>query len=118
AEIRAIYVNTDGTLKAIGSPVPVSPSPSGIALDPTGKLLFVVSEGNSGALGQSGTVPGTISIFSVSSSSAPTPVANSPFPSALPGDAIGNGPVAIAVAPVGNFVYVADQFTNVVAAYS
>src|SRR6266496_2194127 len=54
-EIRAFSVNTDGTLKALGGPVPASPS--GIAVDPTGKLLFVVSQGNAGGLGLPGTVP-------------------------------------------------------------
>src|SRR6266496_4193701 len=117
-EIRAFSVNTDGTLKAIGSPVPVTPSPSGLAVDAAGKLLFVVSQGNSGALGQPNTVPGTISIFNISSSAAPTPVTNSPFPSTLPGDAIGNGPKAIAVSPVGSFVYVANQFTNTLGLFS
>lgn len=117
-EIRAFSVNTDGTLTALGSPVPVTPSPSGLAVDAAGKFLFVVSQGNAGALGQPNTVPGTISIFNISSSTAPTPVANSPFPSALPGDAIGNGPKAIAVSPVGSFVYVANQFTNTLGLFS
>jgi 6-phosphogluconolactonase (cycloisomerase 2 family) len=117
-EIRAFSVNTDGTLAALGSPVPVTPSPSGLAVDAAGKFLFVVSQGNAGPLGQPNTVPGTISIFNISSSAAPTPVANSPFPSALPGDAIGNGPKAIAVSPVGSFVYVANQFTNTLGLFS
>jgi DNA-binding beta-propeller fold protein YncE len=117
-EIRAFSVRADGTLSALGSPVPVTPSPSGIAVDPTGKLLFVVSQGNAGGLGQPGTVPGAISVFNISGSAAPTPVANSPFPSALPGDSIGNGPVAVAVSPVGGYVYVANQFTNTLGAFS
>ncbi len=115
-EIRAFSVNTDGTLKALGSPVPASPS--GIAVDPTGKLLFVVSQGNAGGLGLPGTVPGTISIFDVSNPSAPALLTNPPFPSAVPGDSIGNGPVAVAVSPVGGYIYVANQFTNTVAAFS
>ena len=117
-EIRAFSVSTNGTLAAIGSPVPVTPSPSGVAVDPTGQLLFVVSQGNAGGLGQPGTVPGAISIFNISNPSTPTPVTNSPFPSALPGDSIGNGPVAVAVSPVGGYVYVANQFTNTVGAFS
>ncbi len=123
--IRAFTVNTDGTLAALGNPVQVTASTAtqqgmrmALALDAKGTLLFVVSQGNAGALGTSGSVPGTISIFSTSGSGSPTAVPNSPFSSALPGDVVGNGPSAVAVAPAGNFVYVADSFSNMVAAYS
>jgi len=132
-EIRAFSVKTDGTLAALGSPVPVTPSPSGLAVDPTGKLLFVVSQGNAGALGQPNTVPGTISVFNISGSAAPTALPNTPFSSVQPGDAIGNGPVAVAVAPLSfpctalinsvstqetcSSFYVANQFTNSLSAY-
>jgi 6-phosphogluconolactonase (cycloisomerase 2 family) len=123
--VRAFTVNTDGTLAALGNPVQIgatSGTPQGMAmglgLDPTGKLLFVVNQGNSGVLGQAGSVPGSISIFNISSSTAPAPVPNSPFSSKVPGDVIGNGPSAVAVSPVGHFVYVANQFTNTVAAFA
>ena len=122
--IRAFTVNTDGSLTALGNPVQITAStanPQGmrmaLALDAKGTLLFVTSQGNAGALGGSG-VAGTISIFSISGSGSPTAVPNSPFSSALPGDVTGNGPSAVAVAPAGNFVYVADSFSNTVAAYS
>jgi 6-phosphogluconolactonase (cycloisomerase 2 family) len=117
-EIRTYSVNGDGTLAAVGSPVQLSSSPAGLAVDPTGMYLFAVSAGNAGVLGQPGTVPGTISIFSISSGSAPQPIPNSPFPSAVPGDVTGNGPSAIVVSPVGNYFYVANKFTNTVTSFS
>jgi 6-phosphogluconolactonase (cycloisomerase 2 family) len=124
-QVREFSVKSDGTLTAVGSPVQITTPTStaqgmrmGLAVDPTGKLLFVANEGNSGVLGQLGTVPGTVSIFNVSSSSAPAAVTNSPFSSALPGDITGNGPSAVAVSPVANFVYVANQFSNTVGAFS
>jgi 6-phosphogluconolactonase (cycloisomerase 2 family) len=123
--VRAFTVNTDDTLATIGNPVQISATTSapqgmamGLAIDPTNKFLFVVNQGNAGVLGQAGTVPGTISILNISNSAAPAPVPNSPFPSKLPGDITGNGPSAVAVSPVGNFVYVANQFTNTVAAFT
>jgi len=121
-EVRAFTVNTDGTLKALGSPVvvsPAAPSPQGsqlgLATDPKGSFLFVTNEGNSGQLGQAGTVAGTISVLSISSSGL---TLSSSAPSAVPGDVVGNGPSAIAIAPVGNFLYVTNEFTNTVAAFT
>lgn len=121
-EVRAFAINTDGTLKAVGNPVVVSPAAAspqgsqvGLAVDPKGSFLFVTNEGNSGPLGQAGTVAGTVSVLSISSSGLSL---KSSAPSAMPADFAGNGPSAIAVAPVGNFVYVANQFTNTVAAFT
>jgi len=113
----SIYtVNSDGSLTAAGTPTPVL-SPDALAVDPSGKFLFLANQGNSGVLGQPGSVPGTISVFSISGTSL-TPAANSPYASALPGEVTGNGPIAVAVSPSGNFLYVSDQFTGNVAAYS
>ena len=121
-EVRAFAVNTDGTLKALGNPIPVSPPASrgqgsqlGLAVDPNAKFLFVTNEGNSGVLGQAGTVAGKISVLAISGSGL---TLSSTAPSAVPGDFAGNGPSAVAVAPVGNFLYVTNQFTNTVAAFS
>lgn len=121
-EVRAFTVNTDGTLKALGSPVVIPPAAAspqgsqlGLAVDPKGSFLFVTNQGNSGQLGQTGTVAGTISVLSISSSGL---TLSSSVPSALPGDVSGNGPSAVAVAPVGNFLYVTNQFTNTLAAFT
>jgi len=123
-QVREFSVNTDGTLKAVGNPVamptPAASSPQGmrmsLAVDPTGKLLFVTNQGNSGPLGQASTVPGSISILPISSSGLPSTF--NTVPSTILGDAIGNGPVAVAVAPTGGFIYIANQFTNTVALFS
>lgn len=121
-EVRAFTVNTDGTLKALGNPVVVSPAAAspqgsqvGLALDPKGSFLFVTNQGNSGQLGQAGTVAGTISVLTISGSGL---TLSSSVPSAVPGDFAGNGPSAVAVAPVANFLYVTNEFTNTVAAFT
>lgn len=120
-EVRAFTVNTDGTLKPLGNPVVISAASNpqgsqlGLATDPKGSFLFVTNQGNSGQLGQTGTVAGTISVLSISSSGL---TLSSSVPSAVQGDVTGNGPSAIAVAPVGNFLYVTNQFTNTVAAFT
>jgi len=96
---------------------PAGPTPVAMTIDPTGSLLFVANQGNSGVFGQAGAVPGTISVFSIAHLDQPPLV----FPSALPGDISGNGPTALAIpnAPgSGNYLYVADQFSSVVAVYS
>ena len=113
----SIYtVKSDGSLTAAGTPTPVL-SPDALTVDPTGKLLFIATQGNAGVFGQPGSVPGTISVFTISGTSL-TPAANSPFSSALPGEVTGNGPIAVAVSPTGSFLYVSDQFTGNIAVYS
>jgi 6-phosphogluconolactonase len=113
----SIYtVKSDGSLTSAGSPTPVS-APNALAVDSTGKFLFIASQGNSGVIGQPGSVPGTISVFSISGTTL-TQVSNPPFPSALPGEVTGNGPAALLASPTANFLYVSDQFTGNVAAYS
>ena len=98
-----------------------SPNPTtmGLTIDPSGELLFVSNQGNSGPLGQAGTVPGTITVFSIASfdQNAGTMTSTS-FPASLPGDVIGNGSSGLAIPASGNYLYVADEFTSTVAAYT
>jgi 6-phosphogluconolactonase (cycloisomerase 2 family) len=122
-QVRVYSVNADGSLTTQGTPVQItsptaSPQGMGLAMsvDSTGAVLLVASQGNAGVLGQTGSIPGTISVFSISGS-ALSAVPNSPFSSAVPGDVTGNGPSGIAVSPGGSFVYVANQFTNTVAGF-
>ena len=121
-EVRAFTVNSDGTLSALGNPLPVSaPSATqlgmqmGLAVGPTNALLFATTEGNAGALGQPQTIPGSISILKISSAGLPSTFTT--VSSTAPNDFTGNGPSAVAVAPVGDFIYVANQFTNSVAVF-
>jgi 6-phosphogluconolactonase (cycloisomerase 2 family) len=122
--VRSFAVNSDGSLGTAGIPVQITTTSSttgplgmalGLAVDPTGTLLFVTHQGNSGVLGQAGSVGGTISVFSISGT---TLNPGQLFPSALSGEVTGNGPVAAVASPSGSYLYVADQFTGNVAAYS
>jgi 6-phosphogluconolactonase (cycloisomerase 2 family) len=104
--ISAYTVNSDGSLTAQGTATPVGQLPVALAVDPSSKFLFVANENSS-----------TISVFSISGTSL-TQVAGSPFSSSLPGDLTGNGPAALVTSPSGNFLYVANQFTNSLGAFS
>ena len=118
-QVRQFSVANDGTLTAKGTPLQIGNTYStpqgmqmGLALDAAGGVLFVTNQGNSGVLGQANTVPGTITMVVLSSSTVST------FASTVPGDVTGNEPSAVAVAPSGNFVYVANSLTNSVTAFS
>ena len=104
--VSAYTVNSDGSLTAQGTATPTGQLPVALAVDPASKFLFVANENSS-----------TISVFSISGTSL-TQVAGSPFSSSLPGDVIGNGPAALVTSRSGNFLYVANQFTNTLGAFS
>jgi 6-phosphogluconolactonase (cycloisomerase 2 family) len=110
--ITAYTFNADGSLQAAGSGVAAGETPIALAIDRSGKFLFVANQGTSADV-----TSGTISVFSVSGTSL-TQVAGSPFPTEVAGDVSGTGPSGLAVAPVGNFLYVANSFTNTVQSYS
>jgi len=122
--VRPFAINTDGTIGSQGSVVHITSLTSnvplgmklGFAIDPSGKFLFVSDQGNSGPIGAAGTVEGTISVFSISGTTL-TPV-GSPIVTTQFGDTIGTGPVALAVPAAGGFLYVANEFTSTVSAYS
>jgi len=120
--VRQFTVNSDGSLTAAGNPAQITTPSStalgmsmALAVDPTSALLFVANQGNSGILGQPGTVAGSISVFSIASSGlgAPTTVS-----SALPGEATGNGPASVVAAPAGQYLYVADEFSGNIVEYA
>jgi DNA-binding beta-propeller fold protein YncE len=87
-------------------------TPIALAIDPGGKFLFVANQGTSADV-----TSGTISVFSVSGTSL-TQVSGSPFPTEVVGDVSGTGPTALAVSPVGNYLYVANSFSNTVQSFS
>jgi 6-phosphogluconolactonase len=103
--VSAYSVNSDGSLTAQGAATPTGQLPVALAVDPSSKFLFVANENSS-----------TISVFSISGTSL-TQV-GLPFPSSLPGDVTGNGPAALVTSPSGNYLYVANQFTNTLGAFS
>ncbi|HUK49201.1 MAG TPA: beta-propeller fold lactonase family protein [Terriglobales bacterium] len=110
--VTAYTIGGDGSLTAAGNPVSAGQRPVALALDPAGKFLFVANQGTA-----SDVTSGTISVFSVSGSSL-NEVPGSPFSTEISGDVTGSGPSAVAVSPVGNYVYVANQFNNTVLSFS
>jgi 6-phosphogluconolactonase (cycloisomerase 2 family) len=107
-DISSYAVKTDGTLTA-GSNAPLTnvlPSvPVSLALDPTGKILFVANQGAD-----------DISVFSISGTSL-TELAGSPFSDVDPNNPVVTGPTSLAITPSGNYLYVANQFTSSVSAF-
>ena len=103
--ISSYTVNSDGSLTA-GSTTATGKIPMGLAIDPAGHFLFVANQGSS-----------DISVFSISGASLKQ-VAGSPFTTIAPGTVTPTGPVSVAVPPAGNYLYVANQFTNTVSAFS
>jgi 6-phosphogluconolactonase len=110
--VTAYTIRTDGTLAVSGTGVKAGQVPVALAVDPTGKFLFVANQGTS-----SDVTSGTISVFSVSGTTL-TPVTGSPFPAESSSGVNGAGPSALAVSPIGNYLYVAAQFTNAVLGFS
>jgi 6-phosphogluconolactonase len=102
--VSAYSVNaSSGALTPIpGSPFPdAGLGPSGAAVDPTGKFLYVSNASS-----------GSVSAYTINASSgALTAVPGSPFFS-------GNQPAAVAVDPSGKFLYVANNFSNTISAYT
>jgi 6-phosphogluconolactonase (cycloisomerase 2 family) len=87
-----------------GSPFQVGDDPAGVAVDASGKFVYVPN-----------TADATISAFSLDSATgALTPVPGSPFPSG--GNGSINGPLGIAT-DAGNFMYVCNA-SNDVSAFS
>jgi DNA-binding beta-propeller fold protein YncE len=110
--VTAYTFKGDGTLTAAGGGVNTGgSSPVALVTDPAGKLLFVANQGTS-----SDPTSGTISVFMIQGTSLT--LVGSPVPTELPADVSGSGPSGLAVSPVGNFLYVANQFSNKVQSYS
>jgi 6-phosphogluconolactonase (cycloisomerase 2 family) len=106
--VSSYTINSDGTLTAAGSATPTGQAPVSLAVDPTGKFLYVANQGDN-----------TISIFSVSGTtltSAGSPV--NTLDINYPGS---TGPSALAITGAasgsGNFLYVANQFTDTVSSF-
>ncbi len=110
--VSIFTVNTDGTLATTSSAQATGTTPMGMAMDPGGKFLFVANQGSFNQI-QSG----SISVFSVSGSQL-TEVPGSPFSTAQPADVSGSGPVSVAISPNGQYLYVANQFSNTVEAFA
>jgi 6-phosphogluconolactonase len=128
-DILTYTVNSNGTLTA-GSSTPLTDaiSPSGLAIDPSGKILFVANQGSAlpppppSGPAPSCTMPayaaqcGNISVFTVNGTTL-TELAGSPFSDLDPNNPVVTGPTSLTVTPTGNFLYVTNQFTNTVSAF-
>lgn len=95
-----------GTLTAIAQgSMPVGPDPFNVVVDPQGQFVFVANCDCTAPSGQ-----GSVSVFSINSSTgALTNVQGSPFP-------LGGGaahPIALAVSPDSQFLFVAGLDNNV-----
>lgn len=103
--VTSYSVGSDGSL-TVGSNTNTGSTPLGLTVDPSGKFLFVANQASS-----------NISVYTISGT-ALTPVPNSPFTTIAPGTTAPTGPVSVAVPPVGNYLYVANQFTNSVSVFT
>ena len=103
--ITGYTIDSDGSLTEVATRI-VGKLPKGVAVDASGQFLFVANQASS-----------SISVFSINGANL-TPVKGSPFTTIAPGTVTPTGPVAVAVPPAGNYLYVANQFTNNVSAFS
>jgi 6-phosphogluconolactonase (cycloisomerase 2 family) len=87
--ISAYLVSADGALTALpSSPFPGGNNPAGLAVDPSGKFLYVAN-----VLGAN------VSGYAIASDGALSPIPGSPFPAA-------SGAISVAIEPTGKFLYV------------
>jgi DNA-binding beta-propeller fold protein YncE len=91
ASVSVLSYDNNGNLSVIsGSPYLTGNQPEGIAIDPTGKYLYVTNFADN-----------TISSFSVNAQSGALTLIGTV--------GTGNGPIGVQVDPSGQFVYVANQ---------
>jgi 6-phosphogluconolactonase len=103
--VTSYSVASDGSL-TVGSNTNTGTTPMGLAIDPLGQFLFVANQGSS-----------NVSVYTINGTSL-SEVPNSPFTTIVPGTTTPTGPVSLAVPPVGNYLYVANQFTNTVSVFT
>lgn len=106
--IFAFTINSDGSINGVSTSAVAKTGsmPTGMAIDPAGKFLFVANEGSS-----------NISVYSISGTSL-TEVPGSPFTTIVPGTTQATFPTSVAVSATGNYLYVSNNFTGTVSAYS
>jgi DNA-binding beta-propeller fold protein YncE len=104
--VSSYTVNSDGSLTAVTGTVKTGTMPMGMAIDPAGKFLFVANQGSS-----------NISVFAISTASLKE-VAGSPFSTIPLGSIAPTGPTSLVVSGSGNYLYVSNEFTGTVSAFS
>ena len=101
-----------------GAPPPPSCGqfPKALAIDPSGKFLFVANQGTFDQCDAGGNSSrGLVSTYSINGTSLSL---SSVIQTQAVSDITGTGPSAVVVAPAGSFVYVANQFRNTVQSYT
>jgi len=89
--VAAFEIGTDGALTPVpGSPFPAGSSPNGVAVDPTGKVVYVAN-----------VLSDDVSGYTINADGSLTPVPASPVPA-------GSGPASVTVDPLGRFVFVGN----------
>jgi len=105
--VSAYTINSDSSLSAVSAaPTKTGSMPVGMAIDPAGKFLFVANEGSS-----------NISVYSINGTSL-MEIAGSPFTTIPAGTTVATLPTAVVVSSSGNFLYVANNFTDTVGVFS
>lgn len=96
-----------------GNYYPLNTTPTGVAVHPNGKTVYVTDQvvgGTAGCPTSISTTAGVVEAFSLSSTGALTPVVGSPF-------CAGVSPSSIATHPVGDYLYVTDSSQNQLLGY-
>lgn len=136
--IDAYPVSSDGSLGASAGATPtmvqgpsgctsncelLGLSPVAMTIDPGGKFLFVADQGQP----NNTSAPSGISVFAISGSSlslvgpaCPANFSQTVCPVVIvdPTTNFGTGPSALLTSPSGNFLYVANQFSNTIEGFS
>jgi 6-phosphogluconolactonase len=102
-DINRFSIDLNGSLAPISGNQAVGTNPVALAMDSGGKFLFVANRGSN-----------SISVFSVGSNAALTEVVVAPCTTQC---FLVTDPVAIAVAPASNFVYVLDQIDGTIVTF-
>jgi 6-phosphogluconolactonase (cycloisomerase 2 family) len=99
-DLNAYFINrSNGYLSPVpGSPIATGGTGQGVAVAPSGKYVFVITDSSDG--GTTG-----VAAFMVNSNGSLTPVAGSPFQTQ-------SSPAAIAIDPSGKYVYVSHSLVN------
>lgn len=92
-----------GTTVTAGTNVTVGNSANGLAIDPSGRFLFVANQGS-----------GNVSAFTIGGGGALGPVPGSPFAS---GSGASSQPAGASVDPSGNFLYISNQADRTVSGF-
>ncbi len=104
--ISSYSIDSTGVLTPITGTVATGKIPTAIAINPGGNYMFVANEGSN-----------NVSAYSVSGTTL-TPVAGSPFTTIPLGSTAPTAPTALVVSASGNFLYVTNNATGTLAAFS